>query len=145
MPLMIQHIDAIARQKQREVLYVSFKPIDPASYIDDGILGLDAMEQKFPPIRRHIIDWLDAEGISWEPCGSFADVNWMRRYLGELYVDIAYDTALPAFQALQAFLEYPDGRMRFTEATLMCCSFEHAMLNAAHDEPGFWERWAEGF
>ena len=142
---MIRHIDAIARQKQRDALYVSFKRATTASEISERTLGLDEMEQKFPLIRQNIINWLDAQGICWESCGEFSDVNWMRRYLGDLYVDIAYDTVLPAFQALQAFLECPDGRMRFSDANLMCCSLEHAMQNAAHDEPGFWERWAEGF
>lgn len=145
MPLLIQHIDAIARQKQRDVLYVAFEPIDPASRIDDDSLGPGESEQKFLPIRRHIIDWLDTQGIDWKPCGHFADVGAMRPHAGQIYIDLPYDNALPAFQALQTFLEFPDGRMRFADATLTCCPLEHAMQNAAHDEPGFWERWAERF
>ena len=145
MPMLIEHIDAIARQKQRDVLYVMFN--SPASDNQDRkeILDQADMEWETLPIRQQVIDWLDAQGIGWKPCGHFADVNLMMGYRGRLYIDLPFDKSLPAFQALTAFLVLPDGSMRFPEAALFYCPLDKAMENAAHDEPGFWARWAENF
>ena len=145
MPMLIEHIDAIARQKQRDVLYVMFN--SPASDNQDRkeILDQADMEWETLPIRQQVIDWLDAQGIGWKPCGHFADVNLMMAYRGRLYIDLPFDKSLPAFQALTAFLVLPDGSMRFPEAALFYCPLDKAMENAAHDEPGFWARWAENF
>lgn len=143
--MLIEHIDAIARQKQRDVLYVVFN--SPASDNKDEkeILGQADLEWETLPIRQQIIDWLNAQGIGWKPCGHFADVNLMMGYRGRLYIDLPFDKSLPAFQALTAFLELPDGSMRFPEATLFYCPLDKAMENAAHDEPRFWARLAENF
>lgn len=145
MPMLIEHIDAIARQKQRDVLYVVFH--HPASDNEDReeILDRADIDWETLPIRQQVIDWLDAQGIGWKCCGHFADVNLMMGYRGRLYIDLPFDKSLPAFQALTAFLELPDGSMRFPEATLFYCPLDKAMENAAHDEPGFWARWAENF
>ena len=124
---------------------MSFERIETASDIDLLTVCQDEKHQQFPPIRKQIIEWLDLQGIHWIPCGHFANVGWMRRYLGELYVDVVYDTTQLEFQALQAFLEFPDGSPRFSGATLTCCQLDVAMRNVAHDEPDFWDRWAEVF
>lgn len=145
MPMLIEHIDAIARQKQRDVLYVAFHP--PASAMPDveEIVGTDDFDWGKLPIRQQIIDWLEAQGIGCKPCGHFANEHLMMGYRGQIYIDVPFDDSLPAFQALQAFLELPDGSMRFPEATFFSCPLDMAMENAAHDEPGFWQRWAENF
>jgi len=46
---------------------------------------------------------------------------------------------------VQAFLEYPDGTMRFDDVKFYVVPLQDPMKNAHHDEPGFWERWAENF
>lgn len=145
MPMRIEHIDAIARQKQRDVLYVVFHL--PASGAQDAeeILGTQDFDWEKLPIRQQIIDWLKARDIGCKPCGHFANENLMVGYHGQLYVDLPFDESVPAFQALQAFLELPDGSMRFPEVTIFYCPLDMAMENAAHDEPGFWQRWAESF
>ena len=145
MPLLIHHIDAIAREKQRGVLFVVFH--HPASAIKDEREIYDRKDLIWQtlPTRRQIIDWLDAQGIAWRPCGYVADLNSMESYCGQIYVDVPYDESLPAFRALTDFLELPDGSMRFSEATFLYLPLEKAMLNAAHDEPGFWDRWAQTF
>lgn len=97
------------------------------------------------PIRQQIIDWLDAQGIGWRPCGHFAAVGMMMGYRGQLYIDLPCNKSLPAFRALEAFLESPDGSTRYPEVFFIYCSLDKAMENAAHDEPGFWDRWAENF
>ena len=42
-------------------------------------------------------------------------------------------------------IENPDGSMRYPEVFFIHCSLDKAMENAAHDEPAFWDRWAEIF
>ncbi|MFZ2123890.1 MAG: hypothetical protein WA012_08815 [Rhodoferax sp.] len=145
MPMLIEHIDAIARQKQRGVLYVAFHPPASGTPDDEEIVDQGDFDWKTLPIRQHIIDWLDAQGTGWKPCGHFANTCLMMSYRGQIYIDLPFDEALPAFQALQALLELPDGSMRFPEATFICCPLDMAMENVAHDEPGFWERRAENF
>lgn len=128
MPMLIEHIDAITRQKQRDVLYVVFN--SPASDNNDEkeILGQADLEWETLPTRQQIIDWMNAQGIGWKPCCHFADVNLMMGYRGRLYIDLPFDKSLPAFQALTAFLELPDGSMRFPEATLFYCPLDKAMV-----------------
>ena len=153
MPLLLEHIDAIARQKQRGVLYVEFHPLalDPEAGENLSAQDIRAWKTmpdsawKALPIRQQIINWLDAQGIGWQACGHFADVGLMMGYRGQLYIDLPYDKSLPAFQALQTFLENPDGTMRYPEVFLIYCSLDKAMENAAHDEPVFWDRRAENF
>ena len=153
MPQLLEHIDAIARQMQRGVLYVEFHPLALDPRAGGNLSERDIMAWKTMPdsawqalpIRQQIIDWLDARGIGWRPCGHFAALGLMMGYRGQLYIDLPYDKSLTAFQALQAFLENPDGSMRYTEVFFIYCSLDKAMDNAAHDEPGFWDRWAENF
>ena len=153
MPLLLEHIDAIARQKQRGVLYVEFHPLALDPQAGESLSAQDVWAWKTMPdsawqalpIRQQIIDWLDAQGIGWQPCGHFADVGLMLGYRGQLYIDLPYDKSLPAFQVLQAFLENPDGSMRYPEAFFVYCSQDKAMENAAHDALGFWDRWAENY
>lgn len=146
MPELIKHIDAIAREKQRGVLYVDFRspPSKDADYRESeyGYAGIDWQTL---PIRQQIIDWLDAHGVAWEKCGHYARTNLMMGYRGQLYIDLPYDNTLLAYQLLEAFLENPDGSIRFAKIMFIYVPLESAMKNAAHDEPGFWERWAEDF
>jgi hypothetical protein len=97
------------------------------------------------PIRQTLIDWLDSNQIEWDLCGPIASVKGMPGYRGQIYIDVPFDPSLPQCQLVLNFLEYPDGTFRFPESELCCLRLETAMLNAAHDEPGFWERAAEGF
>ena len=153
MPLLLEHIDAISRQKQRGVLYVEFHPLATNPEAGEGLSDQDVWAWKTMPdsawqtlpIRKQIIDWLDAQGIGWQRCGHFADVGLMMGYRGQLYIDLPYDQSLPAFQALQAFLENPDGSMRYPKVFFIYCALDKAMENTAHDEPGFWDSWAENF
>ncbi len=141
MPMNIEHIDAIARKLQRDVLYIAFNP-QPTSEDEDEAMFF---EWNRLPIRQQVIDWLDSRGISWRFCGYYADVNSWMRYQGQTYVDVPFDQKNPVFQELSAILENPDGSMRYPDCSFYYCPLDHAMKNSAHDEPGFWERWAETF
>lgn len=141
MPQLIKHIDFIARKLQRDVLFVAFHPVakGPSSSESDIFNFFDWKKSK---IRGALISWLDDHQIEWSPCGDIALTNMS--YRGHIYLDVPYDTNLPIYKVLIEYLEFPDGTMRFPDATLCVLSLEIAMKNAAHDEPGYWERWAEG-
>jgi hypothetical protein len=108
-------------------------------------MDLRGYDYRQDPERLRVISWLDERGIPWQPCGPIANENRMTSYRGDLYVDVPYDTADPAYQMLQTYLENQDGTMRHPMVKFEYCPLELAMKNAHHDEPGFWERWAENF
>lgn len=148
MPMLLQHIDAIAREKMRDVLFLKFhaaRPTNREEQDEANFVNEPTIDWRSLQLRKDIITWLDEQGIDCLPCGSFANTNMMIGYHGQLYIDLPYDKTLPAYQALEAHLELPSGLMRFSEATLYLCTLEMAMKNAEHDEPGFWEKWAENF
>ena len=147
MPQEIGHIDAIARRLQRDVLLVVFHPPREKLTEDPEVL-LDLYanhDWRECPVRLGLIQWLESQGIAWLPCGGVANTSMMDRYRGQVYVDVPYDLKSPTYQALSQYLELPDGSMRYPEATFCVLPLSTAMENAAHDEPGFWDRWAENF
>lgn len=137
MPRHIEHIDAIARRKGRAVLYLEFHPKPFKQWRD--------YDNEQDPTRALVLAWFDGHGVPWVECGPFANPNLMAPYLGQVYIDIPYDDSLPAYRALCDYLEYPDGSIRHEGVRFLVMPLDHAMENAAHDEPGFWERWAEDF
>ena len=132
MPQTIQHIDAIARQKNRAVLFLHFH-----KYSDQRIDWTNL------PIRKAIIAWFDENEIAWLPCGDYANENVMLPYLGQIYIDIPFVESDENYQKLRDYLEYPDGKIRFEGVHFSYTTPEAAMKNVHHDEPGFWEKWAE--
>ena len=144
MPMIVEHIDAIARRKQRGVLFIEFHRPGKAA---EGEVFSDVLVRDWNtlPVRQEIIDWLEAQGIGWSPCGHFANESLMMDYRGQIYFDIPFDSGLPAFSDLVAFLESPDGSMRLPDTAFIYVPLEVAMKNVHHDKPGFWESWAERF
>ena len=137
MPRHIEYIDAIARRKGRAVLYLEFHPKPFKEWrnyrYEDDLT------------RSTVLAWFDAHGVPWVECGPFANPNQMAPYLGQVYIDVPYDDTLPEYRALRDYLEQPDGSMRHEGVRFYAMSLDYAMKNAEHDEPGFWERWAEDF
>jgi hypothetical protein len=135
LPNFIEHIDSIARKLKRDVLYLEFPTAHHPRHAD--YRNLDS--------RQRITQWLDREGIGWRECAQVASETVMRSYAGEIFIDVAFDEADDRYRTLQAFLEYPDGTIRFDDVRFYVVSLELAMKNAHHDEPGFWDRWADNF
>lgn len=133
MPELIEHIDAIARKQQRDVLSIRF-------YTREAIRDYHFRRD---PERQRVTDWLDENGIAWQPCGPVANENAMQAYRGDIYVDVPFDSSNAQFQKLQAYLENPDGTMRHLSVTFEYYPLALAMKNVHHDEPGFWDRWAD--
>lgn len=143
MPQLIKHIDAIAREKQRDVLYLEFNPEPDA----DDFWGDNHGRYSFrdDPVRKKILDDLTNMGVEWLCCGGFASENCMMSYAGQVYLDVPFEKDLPLYQKVEAYLEHPDGTMRFENVRFYALPLQVAMKNAHHDEPGFWEKWAEEF
>jgi hypothetical protein len=141
MPQLIKHIDYIAREKQHDVLYLEFNP----KLSEDDMWGDNNGRYSFErdPIRKKILDDLTQMGVSWLSCGEFANENCMMSYAGQIYLDVPFDKELPLYQQLEAYLEYPDGTMRFENVRFCILQLSTAMKNAHHDEPDFWKKWAE--
>ncbi len=141
MPMLIEHIDAIARKKQRDVLYITFNP----RMSDDDGSGGRSHDWKNDSMRETVCKWLTEHQIDWQPCGSVANESSMRSYCGQIYLDVPYDDKDPLYALVRDYLENPNGTMRFDTVTFWYLPLEKAMKNAHHDEPGFWEKWAEKF
>jgi hypothetical protein len=97
------------------------------------------------PVRMNLIAWLNAHGVGWEPCGDFANTNMIVSYRGQIYIDLEYNSENPSYCSLERYLELPDGGMRYEDATFCMLDLKTAMKNSKHDQPGFWEDWAENF
>jgi len=141
MPQLLEHIDAIARRLKRGVLLIRFDEHLKNKEQSDWF----SFEYETSEMRKTVIDWLDKKGIAWRDCFGLASTNGFCSYRGQIYVDVPYDDNLPIYKELEAYLENPDGTTRFPEVGFYYCSLEKAMENAEHDEPGFWDRWAEKF
>lgn len=138
MPQVLKYIDQIAREKQRDVLYLEFSPKPSV----DDVCGDDNGRYSFrnDPIRKQILDDLTNMGVTWTSCGEFANENYMASYAGQIYLDVPFDKDLPLYQTLETYLEHPDGTMFFETVRFYVVQLKAAMKNAHHDEPGFWEK-----
>jgi len=134
MPQLIEHIDAIARQRKRDVLFLRF--CTP----EDTHFDYEEMES-----RKRILQFFERESIPSQQCGDVASENSMSSYAGQIFIDVPFDESDPLYQKVQAFIEHPDGTVRFSDVNFYVVGLEYAMKNAHHDEPGFWEKWAENF
>lgn len=135
---LIRHIDHIARLKGRDVLFLEFHPSGP-----------DGWREEFPyrkdTNRCEIIAWLNENRIAWEECGPYANVMIVPPYRGQIYLDIPFDEGNSEYRRVRDYLEHPAGTVRREGVRFYAMSLDHAKENAAHDEPGFWENWAENF
>lgn len=141
MSMLIEPIDALARQKGRDALFLDFPQEgyeDPSDLLD---VDWDSV-----PIRQQVIAWLSHNQIEWCICGGFADENVMAfGYYGQIYIDVPFDTNNPIYQKLSDYLETREGEMKLPGVKFCYLPFVKAMKNAHHDAPRFWEHWAENF
>ena len=109
MPQLIQHIDAIARKKARDVLFLTFNNHGDAE--GEETAQLQPARAEGATVRDATIAWLEAHGIEWEPCGAVANPDVMSRAPGWVYVDVPFDDQDTRYCALRDYLERPDGSM----------------------------------
>lgn len=147
MPFLLKHIDAIAREKMRGVLFVTFAPTtsDEANGDDDLHVFPPSLDWEHLDARKMVIAWLENNCIPWQPCGEFSNPELMICYQGQIYIDLPYDRSLTGYKKLERFLENPDGTMRYAGVGFYHLPLDVAMRNRDHDAPGYWESWAEKF
>ena len=143
MPQLIEHIDAIARKKQRDVLFIEFS--DVMGQVGENGGSTSAQEWELLAVRQAVIVWLDREQITWCCCAGVADTHSLGYYAGQIYIDIPFDENHSVYQRMLEYLENPDGSSRLPGVLFCVLQLQIAMKNAHHDEQGFWERWAENF
>ena len=134
MPMSLEHIDKIARDKQRDVLYIEFDREVYPSYDYETYIE-----------RQNLIKWLEENNIPYMPCGHIASEYGWESYIGQLYIDIPMDDNNSKYKLLNNHLENEDGSFKIKGVRYMYVSLKVAMKNAHHDEEGFWDRWAENF
>jgi hypothetical protein len=137
MPMLIEHIDAIARAKGRDVVFVTFPACAPS--IEAEGIGWEDYEP-----RKALIAWLDENQVDWMPCAFVANENTLIwPYDGRIYIDVPYGLLDASYQKVAAHLEHPDGTPWIDGVRFWYLPLETAMKNKHHDEPGYWEKRAE--
>ena len=123
--LLLDSIDSIARKKQRDVLFVKFHCGDENN-----------IDWEYP-LRRRIIEWLEARQIKWEPSAPLSD--GIASYQGDIYLDVPLDETDKKFRAMVEYFDNEDGTPRISGCSLHLLPLSVAMRNACQDEPDFWE------
>lgn len=120
MPQIIRTIDEIAREKQRDVVFVQFHNFSTGFVAD----------YRTNPSREAIMSWLDQQSISYMPCGGFDSGCIVEGYDGELYIDVTIDESDKNFLKLARWF-LPDGEgPRYTNAWLYYLPLAVALLNS---------------
>jgi hypothetical protein len=99
MPQTIPHIDAIAREKNRDVLFIHFE-----HFIQDEAESQDS-------VRQEVLAWLDANEIEFYPCMGLEEEGLVNVYAGDIYVDVPYDESDETYLLLRDTLEDEEGNM----------------------------------
>ena len=115
MPKLLKHIDAIAREKNRDVLFLHFENYQEYDDGDD-------------PIRSIVLDWLEDHDIVYEPCmGLEHDEFVIDTYAGDVYIDLAMDENDQRYRELSEYLEDDEGNMMLDGVLFFVLSLEIAL------------------
>jgi len=137
MPMIIDPIDAIARKKQRTVLYVTFVPLNDKGYFDAEGFDWENCET-----RKRVINWLESNNISYRFCQLFLeDGVLVCPYLGHIYLDVPFHRENAEYKKLENYFENPDGSMKDETVRFCYLPLKAAMKNAHHDDPDYWDNW----
>ncbi|WP_425878844.1 hypothetical protein [Acinetobacter sp. TWP2-2-3] len=96
---LLKHIDAIAREKNRDVLFVHFD-----HYVHP--------DRDANSVRQMLIGWLEQQGIVYMPCLGVDQTVHSEIYLGGLYLDVPFDLHHKTYQKLSEYLEDEQGNMK---------------------------------
>jgi hypothetical protein len=96
---LLKHIDAIAREKNRDVLFVHFD-----HYVHP--------DRDTNSVRQILIGWLEQQSIVYMPCLGVDQTVHSEIYLGGLYLDVPFDLHHKTYQKLSGYLEDDQGNMK---------------------------------
>ena len=138
MPQLIQHIDKIAREKQRDVLFLGINLYSSQEEADQAVDS--------PFIKPKAEAWLTEQKIPHRSCLLVAtDEPSLGQTANHIYIDVPMDESNPAYQKLIKHFETEEGLPKDPRCVLYFHTLEDALKNAHHDEPGYWENWAKNF
>jgi len=134
MPQILEHIDKIARDENRDVIYINFsREIFPS------------FEYEEYEERNKLLEWLENNNITYRSCASMASENGWESYRGQLYLDVPIDDLNEKYQLICNHLDNPDGSFKILGVESWIFPLKEALKNKHHDEAGFWDKWAKDF
>ncbi|WP_122899706.1 hypothetical protein [Acinetobacter sp. B51(2017)] len=104
----IPHIDAIAREKNRDVLFLHFE--DPDS-----------------PINEIVLAWLEDHEIAYADCLGLEEESLNDHELQHTYIDLAVDEEDALYRELCEYLEDDEGNMKLEGVLFFVLSLETAL------------------
>ncbi len=116
MPQLMQHIDAIAREKNRDVLFVHFENYEHEN-----------AEAESYHLRQNLMEWLQQRQIAFAPCMGIEQPGVIESYSGDLYIDVPFDAANPSYQVVSEHLEDTEGNMKIPGVLFFVLSLETAL------------------
>lgn len=117
MPQLLKHIDAIAREKNRDVLFIHFEHYE---FSEEG-------EEDTDSVRDIVIAWLEDHGIGYDLCMGLEQEGFVDTYAGDIYIDLPYDESNPAYRELSLYLEDDQGNMMIEGVLFFVLSLELAL------------------
>jgi hypothetical protein len=106
MPRLVESTIQIGLQAQRDILFLTFKN----ERNDDDVFGTHWSEHQG---RQHVVAWLEANAIPWDPCVHVRPGVTPDLYRGAIYLAVAPDEGSPTYQKVLSFLEDETGKCRF--------------------------------
>ena len=118
----IKSIDKIARELQRDVLYLTFEKNE-----QDNSRSWEGIRSP----RTRIIKWLDMNNIDWMQCTPISCFGSGAVYKGQLYIDLPINGDDPTYQKLINYLEDGNNRVKdeFGYTRFWIVPLHHAMRN----------------
>ncbi len=140
---LLRHIDAIAREKNRDVLFVHFEEYDH-QHPEKNI------------VRNDVMHWFDLQNIDYFPCMGLEGESLIDSYTGDLYLDVPFDESSPAYKTLSEYLEDEQGNMKIQGVLFFSLSLEIALeieadlmeasaVDSEYAENEFGDQFGEGF
>jgi hypothetical protein len=108
----IPYIDAIAREKNRDVLFIHFEDADS-------------------PINEIVLAWLEDHEIAYSACLGLEEESLNEHELEHTYIDLAVDEDDLVYRELCEYLEDDDGNMKLEGVLFFILSLETALELAA--------------
>jgi hypothetical protein len=136
MPRFVKTIDQIARETQRDVLWIRFLDFH---HRDGRVDGPPDKSEWDTPVRRRVLEVLEANGIAWMPCLPWLDDGWLAySYEGDVYVNVPRADDNLDFQKLSALLEKDQQGTPAVDGAWLCAfALDGAMRYAYRDEPSW--------
>lgn len=135
MPQIIQHIDKIAREKGRGVLFVTFHESGENNDIANELADvMSSFDYEKCTAREQLINWLEENQIDYLKCSRMASPNAIFSYKGQIYLDVCYDIEDPVYLKVSSYLEFPDGSPRISGVSFYYLPLEWAIKNQRYDK-----------